>query len=214
MYKIPSDLQYFKVTSLDHHADVFINLPIKTLHYTIHGGARYFLNNLSGDNKEIFTILDIKNANIFVNDIVGYITLGAFPEVRSIEDLLKVIIALDKECVKKFGNKHPTSSGNSDFKVGDSVVILPRDRKESSYRPFYVDDMTNYAGKTAIIIDICTTTGSCSLDIDMGKYWWPREVLKSLKSTAYKETSKPKSESTSELNLFPTRKHYQLNFNY
>lgn len=208
MYRIPY-LKYFEVKSLNYNDPVNIKLPTKTLNYDVYEGVnQYFLNNTRGNNDEIFYILDIGDKNSFVEKIVGYHTPGGFPEVRSKEDLLKVIIALDGECIKKFGGKNAISS---DLKVGDIVVILPRDKKESLYRPYYMDEMTKYAWKTAMITSM-STSGSCQLDIDGGSYYWPKEALKLSDEAICKEASK--QESKAELNLFPRKKkHYQLDFN-
>ena len=214
MYKIPSYLQYFKITSLEPNAPVYISLPTKTLNYKINVGSDiYYLDSIEGLNGKIFDILDIDDRYSFVRNIVGYNTTGDFPELKSEEDLLKVIIALDKECIKKFGDKCTQSS---DFKEGVKVVILPRVKKESLYSPHYVDEMAKYAGQIAKITNV-NPSGSCNLDIDRGIYSWPKESLKLLEyvdEATPKLKSKSESKSTSELNLFPTRKHYQLNFSY
>lgn len=213
MCKIPKvlqdSLQYFEVTSLESDTSVFINLPTEILHYRVSAGSSiYYLYNTQGNNGRIFDILDIRNKYSFIHNIVGYDTTGGFPELKSEDDLLKVIIALDKECIKKFGS--------SAFKEGVKVVILPRVKKESLYSPYYVDGMTQYAGQTATIINV-DSSGNCNLDIDCGLYHWPKESLKLLEyvdEATPKPESKSESKSTSELNLFPTRKHYQLNFSY
>lgn len=213
MCKIPKvlqdSLQYFEVTSLESAAPVCISLPTETLHYTVSAGSSiYYLYNTSGCNSKIFDILDIGDKYSFVHNIVGYDTTGGFPELKSENDLLKVIIALDKECIKKFGS--------SNFKKGVKVVVLPRVKKESLYTPCYVDEMTHYVGQIATITSVGPS--SCTLDIDKGLYYWPKESLELLEHVAHEVTTKPESKSesksTSELNLFPTRKHYQLNFSY
>lgn len=218
MCKIPivlqDSLQYFEVTSLEPTANVYISLPTETLHYKVStGSAIYYLYNIRGGNSKIFDILDIGDKYSFVRNIVGYDTTGGFPELKSEEDLLKVIVALDNKCIKKFGDKRIQSS---DFKEGDKVVVLPRIREEESYEPCYVDEMTKYAGQTATITSV--SSNSCKLNIDSSLYFWPKESLKLLEYVAHEATTKPKSKSesnsTSELNLFPKRKHYQLNFSY
>lgn len=217
MCKIPKvlqdSLQYFDVTSLESDTSVFINLPTEILHYRVSvGSSIYYLYNTQGGNSKIFDILDIRNKYSFIHNIVGYDTTGGFPELKSEGDLLKVIIALDKECIKKFGDKCIQSF---DFKEGVKVVVLPRIKKESLYSPYYVDAMTRYAGQIATITR--AGSSSCTLDIDSGLYRWPKESLKLLKyvdEATPKPESKSESKSTSELNLFPTRKHYKLNFSY
>lgn len=211
MCRIPNCLQYFEVTSLDNGASVHIKLPTETLNYQVYSpkeDTKVFLYNTNGNNHEIFERLGIRDHHSFVASIVGYGVGGAFPEVENKEDLLKVIVALDKECIKKFRGKYDT---DSDFKVGDKVVILPRVRKESSYAPYYTDGMTEYAGKIARIIEVDST--SCNLDVDNGRYFWPKETLKLLTDIVYETTSESEPKPTSELNMIPKKKHYQLDFN-
>ena len=40
------------------------------------------------------------------------------------------------------------------MKVGDKVKILPKRGNSSDYSFYYIDDMANYAGKTATIVDV------------------------------------------------------------
>lgn len=203
-------LQYFEVTSLDYGATVRINLPPKPLNYEVYESeSKHFLCNTKVGNDKIFYILGIgANKQSFVSKIVGYDCNGGFPEVKSKEDLLKVIIALDEECVKKFGDK---CGASSDFKVGDRVTVLPRVKNASLYSPWYSDAMTHYAGRLAVITEICCS-GSYHLDVDESHYYWPKEALKLSDEAIYKEASKP--ESKAELNLLPRKKkHYQLDFN-
>ena len=208
MYKIPY-LQYFEVTGLNYKDPVHIKLPTKTLNYYVYAGEnRYFLNNTEENNDRIFYVLGIDDKHSFVKKIVGYDTTGAFPEVKSKEDLLKVIVALDGECIKKFGGENAISS---DLKVGDRVVVLPRVKNASLYSPWYSDAMTPYAGKLAVITEICRS-GSYKLDIDESHYYWPKEALKLSDEVIYKEASK--QEFKSELSMLPRKKkHYQLDFN-
>lgn len=121
MCKIPN-LQYFKLDGLDIDCNVNIELPNCTLNYTIRRIGGYFLKNSANsfENDKIFKKLEIDSPKIFVKNIVGYECYGMFPEVGSKEDLLKVIITLDKECIKKFGDKNK----QSEFKDGDYVSIM------------------------------------------------------------------------------------------
>lgn len=207
MYRIPY-LRYFEVTGLNYKDPVHIKLPTETLNYDVYAGEnRYFLNNTEEHNDRIFYVLGIDDKNSFVEKIVGYDTTGAFPEVRSKEDLLKVIVALDGECIKKFDGENAISS---DLKVGDRVVILPRVKMESLYTPIYTDTMMKYAGETAIITSV--GKNSCKLDIDGSSYYWPKEALKLSDEAICKEASK--QEFKSELSMLPReKKHYQLDFN-
>ena len=212
-------LQYFKVTSLSYEETVSIYLPKETLIYKVCSiDTKIYLKLCDGRaNDTIFKVLNLLDCKLyFVKDVVGYVTDGSFPELKSKEDLLKLIIALDQECIKEFGNKRAIT--DSDFKVGDSVLILPRIKKESAYTPIYTDVMEKYAGKIAKIARVFTD--SCYLDIDAHAFYWSKEALRLLKNIEHKAPLNPESESeseskpTSELNLFPTKKHYQLNFNY
>lgn len=214
-------LQYFKVTSLNDGETVSIRLPTETLIYKVCSSDTKIYLNLCDEraNDTIFKVLDILDCKLhFVKDVVGYVTDGSFPELKSKKDLLKLIIALDQECIKKFGNKCAIT--DSDFKVGDSVLILPRIKKEIAYTPMYTDAMEKYAGKIARIAKVFHNLNSYHLDIDAHAFYWSKEALGLLKNIEHKAPLNPESESeseskpTSELNLFPTKKHYQLNFNY
>lgn len=121
MYRIP-DLQYFQLKSLDIDWSVYIKLPSCTIKYIVEMTDGYYLKNCTKytENDAIFTALGIDSPRIFVMNIVGYECSGAFPEVKTQEDLLKVIVALDKECIKKFGDKNEQSK----FKDGDYVSIM------------------------------------------------------------------------------------------
>lgn len=56
----------------------------------------YFLNCLGSSNSKIFRDFNIKDKYKFVSDIVGYkATRGDFPEVKTKEDVIKVIDALN-----------------------------------------------------------------------------------------------------------------------
>lgn len=221
-------LQYFKVTSLTCGETVSIRLPTETLIYKVCSSDTKIYLNLCDEraNDTIFKVLDILDCKpYFVKDAVGYVTDGVFPELKSKEDLLKLIIALDQECIKKFGNKRAIT--DSDFKVGDSVLILPRIKKDIAYTPMYTDAMEKYAGKIARI-EKYSYHNSYYLDIDAHTFYWPKEALRLLKNIEHKaplniehkaplnpeSESESESKPTSELNLFPTKKHYQLNFNY
>ena len=95
----------------------------------------------------------------------------------------------------------------SQFKVGDEVKVLPRKGSETNYSPWYIDDMQRYAERFAIIIG--ATESSCKINLDGGLYHWPFEALQLVPYCTKEEI-----QTKTELNLFPTKKHYQLNFNY
>ena len=150
------ELHYVKIEEdwddLKNGSSVTFDLPTKEIYYKIYNpsGSRWWLIN-DGFNGRIFDELRI-NGSSFVESVVGYPCGGDFPEVESLDDLKKVIKALDDECVKKFG--------------------IPDDT-----------DGTIAINKHAML--------------DAGLH-----------------TEKTQEEPKEELNLFPTKKHYQLNFNY
>ena len=130
-------LQYFEVTSLDRDATINIKLPTETLHYRVYLDSEIettvaFLYNPVGRNDKIFTILDIHDPNSFVLDVVYYDANGCFPEVESKGDLLKVIIALDKECIKKFGDKRAASESKS--KPTSESNLFSKEKRKRRYQ--------------------------------------------------------------------------------
>lgn len=129
MYRIP-DLQYFQLKSLDIDWSVYIKLPSCTIKYIVEMTDGYYLKNCTKytENEAIFTALGIDSPRIFVMNIVGYECSGAFPEVKTKEDLLKVIVALDKECIKRFGDKNK----QSEFKDGDYLLTFTESKQKES----------------------------------------------------------------------------------
>ena len=126
-------LQYFEVESLNNDAPVHINLPTELLDCGVHIKEKQcFLYNTKGNNDRIFNILGIDNKYSFVKKIVGYDVCGGFPEVESKEDLLKVIIALDKECIKKFGDKHVASESKS--KPTSESNLFSKEKRKRRYQ--------------------------------------------------------------------------------
>ena len=211
-------LHYVEVENWDklgNHDIIYFKLPKKQIEYQviIAGNSVFCDNNKIFNNSAIFDYLNL-DATDFAQNIVKYPCTGIWPEVKSIDDLKKVIKALDDECVKKFGNPNTPK-----FKVGDKVRILPRIYKPEEYIDVYIDEMLKYVGKISTISYI--KSNSSIYLVDNGWTWDP----KALELVDEKEESKtidihqvkidkPETQFEAELNLFPTKKHYQLNFNY
>lgn len=139
-------------------------------------GYYCFLSNI--DNARIFEELEIYDANDFVKRIVGYDCKGDWPEVKTLDDFVKIIEALDDECIKKWGIPHNSTEPNrntSQLKVGDKVKILPRNSSQEDYYPQYVDGMLKYVGQLATITQVMKT--SCNIDLDDSSYYWPFNAL-------------------------------------
>lgn len=207
------------------------------------GSTRYFCKDIKGfQNRLIFNKLGI-DAEKFIADIVDYTVTGQWPQVKTLNDLKKVIKALDDECIKKWGMPNKNTS---QFKIGDKVKILDRKGSSTKYFPVYTDSMLKYVGRLAMITLV--NQHGCQIDLDNGVHYWPFEVLqlvtsaKQLDSIGLVDIStndlrvqpielsslctscltnyiqrvdtieEPQTET--ELNLFPKKKHYQLNFNY
>ena len=136
---------------------IIFDLPTSKIYYTICNSPRSKYWWLVNDdfNGQIFNELEI-NGKSLIESIVGYPCSGVFPEVESLDDLKKVIKALDDECIKKFGMPNNESEDKSEpkpkFKIGDKVRILPRQGSSEDYRSSYVDEMLDCVGKTAIIV--------------------------------------------------------------
>lgn len=241
MYKIP-DLQYFKLNSLDIDCSVYIELPHCIINYKIKRSCNYFLQNSNGNfsNDKIFTELGIRSPKDFVKNIVGYECAGIFPAVKNKEDLLKVIIALDKECIKEFGDKNMQSQ----FKDGDYISI----EKDGDIRYImifkqFVDnriyryanycyrsgnlliDKGGYLINDGFIVEHATKGESKILDnelLERGLAWdatckklVSADAIKSKVLEKYDCISNliaDKKTESEKINLFPAKKHYQFNF--
>lgn len=142
----------------------FSNFQKKQIKYSV--SDRFCYNVDNDDNTEIFKYLNL-NAEDFVESIVGYpCQYGMWPVVKSIDDLKKVIKALDDECVKKFGNPNTPK-----FKIGDKVRILPKD-DNLRYFPTYLSGMQKYSGQISTVCEI--ENGSVKLAND---FWWDPKAL-------------------------------------
>lgn len=139
------------------------------------GPNGYHCHTENNSNRVIFDILGL-NAERFVKDVVGYTCVGSWPEVKTLDDLKKVIKALDDECVKKWGMPNKNTP---QFKVGDIVKILPKD-DSTNYLPSYMYGMEQYAGQIATIINI--SGKSCQINLDRGIYYWPFNALQLVNS--------------------------------
>lgn len=84
--------------------------------------ANFMVVIADDDNDLVFKILSIKNKYEFIRNVVGYTPKeGKFPRLRTKEDFIKVLDALNKEYDKHFGNK--TTLKSSDFVVGEKVLV-------------------------------------------------------------------------------------------
>lgn len=211
------ELHYVEVENWDKLGNqdiIYFKLPKKQIEYQviITGNSVYCDINIIFSNSAIFDYLNL-DATSFVQNIVGYPCEGGWPEVKSLDDLKKVIKALDDECVKKFGNPNTPK-----FKVGDKVRILPRKYKPEEYIGVYIDEMLQYVGKISTIRKIESNSGillnnySCIWDTKALELVDEKEESKTMDIN--QAIDKPETQFEAELNLFPTKKHYQLNFNY
>lgn len=146
------ELHYVEVENWDNLGDgdiVLFKLPERQIEYrvVITSTGAFCYNRTGSINSEIFDYLNL-DATTFTQNIVGYLCSGEWPAVKSIDDLKKVIKALDDECIKKFEKPNIPK-----FKVGDKVRILPRKDSSGDYRFSYVNEMLDYVGKTATIIN-------------------------------------------------------------
>lgn len=211
------ELHYVEVKNWDklgNHDIIYFKLPKKQIEYQVimTGNHVFCNNNIVFDNSAIFDYLNL-DAKSFVQNIVKYPCTGIWPKVKSLDDLKKVIKALDDECVKKFGNPNI-----SKFKVGDKVRILPRENN-LHYFPTYLNYMLKYSGQT---FNICDIDSNNTIRLSNGFWWDPKalelvdeeEELEAIDSSTSINMDKPETHFEAELNLFPTKKHYQLNFNY
>lgn len=69
------------------------NIKLHGLNYQVSSDENYMYNG-TGHNDDIFIKLNIEDPKSFVENIVGYKCHGVFPQVKSIEDLTKVVEAL------------------------------------------------------------------------------------------------------------------------
>lgn len=86
--------------------------------------GRYYVELSDGNsNSKVFLKLGL-DANEFVEKIVGYKTSGSWPEVKSLEDLAKVLAALSNvNNVKKLKQIIRNSSTSVTFKFDDDSTI-------------------------------------------------------------------------------------------
>lgn len=232
--------------------------------------STYFCHAECGQNQIIFYILEIDAEN-FVKNVVGYIGVGSWPEVKTIDDLKKVIKALDDECIKKWGmpnqNVSPYNLKNGDYikiistKSDMSFIYLfkemQRNRiwRHASYdlkhrisnvypRYWLFNDNTKITYATeeekklldnallekgyiwnnltkqldsidSVNIDLTNTcsNGIIAQPVDVSSF---RDSIERVHDMFVDSLSCAKEEpqTETELNLFPEKKHYQLNFNY
>lgn len=85
------------------HDELVFHYNGKTLNYQVICSCGVCILSIHGpfDNGEIFKLLGIKDKYAFCEDIVGYRSKGDFPEMKSLEDLEKVVDALYKRIAEK-----------------------------------------------------------------------------------------------------------------
>ena len=209
------ELHYVEVKNWDNLGNgdiVLFKLPEQQIEYRVIVRNGIFCVSIKFDNSHIFDYLNL-DAEDFVQNIVGYPCDGEWPEVKSIDDLKKVIKALDDECIKKFGKPN-----TSKFKVGDKVRILPRKGKPEDYMGVYINEMLQFVGKITTIRKV----NPDSIYLVENDWAWDPKALELVDEKEESKTininqvkiDKPETQFEAELNLFPTKKHYQLNFNY
>jgi len=210
------ELRYVEVKNWDNLGEddiVLFKLPEQQIEYHVVVLDGIFCSSVFFDNSTVFDYLKLDAKN-FVKSIVGYASGGVWPEVKSIDDLKKVIKALDDECIKKFGMPN-----TSKFKVGDKVRILPRKGKPEDYIGVYINEMLQFVGKITTIRSI---ESNSRISLADNRWTWDPKALELVDEKEESKTininqvkiDKPETQFEAELNLFPTKKHYQLNFNY
>jgi hypothetical protein len=81
--------------------------------------------NRDGDNDLVFEILSIKDKYDFIRSVVGYTPReGVFPCLKTKEDFIKVLDALNKEYDRQFGTTK---------QFGSEEYINPKDLKDGDY---------------------------------------------------------------------------------
>lgn len=84
-----------------------------------------FMVNRDGENDLVFEILSIENKYEFIRSVVGYTPIeGVFPYLKTKEDFIKVLDALNKEYDRQFGTTKQFSA---------EEYINPRDLKDGDY---------------------------------------------------------------------------------
>jgi hypothetical protein len=82
---------------MQNHDEIVFHYNGKTLNYQVVCACDVCILSANGgtyNNSEIFNLLGIKNKYAFCEDIVGYRSVGDFPEMKSLKDLEKVVNAL------------------------------------------------------------------------------------------------------------------------
>lgn len=98
----------------------------------------YYLHIKDANNDIMFKDCEIQNPTKFCEAILGYKAEGNFPQLNSIEDVVKILKILDfRYTYKKDGPLYP---------VGTKVVIAKREGDSSDYIASFTDEMTAYTG--------------------------------------------------------------------
>lgn len=84
---------------MQNHDEIVFHYNGKTLNYQVICASGVCILSVNGpfNNSEIFNLLGIKDKYAFCENIVGYRSTGDFPEMKSLEDLEKVVNALYKK---------------------------------------------------------------------------------------------------------------------
>lgn len=121
-----------------------------TLKYQIvEGSTGWFLAiRPMGLNRQIFILLEIENRFTFCEEAIGYSikdTTVDFPQVKTLEDLEKIVNAL-YQCILDISTPK--------FKKGEIVKILSKDGPSSDYPCGYMPKMEEFANTTTIILKV------------------------------------------------------------
>lgn len=88
---------------MQNHDEIVFHYNGKTLNYQVICSHSVWILCPLGlfSNSEIFNLLGIKDKYAFCENIVGYRSFGDFPEMKSLEDLEKVVNALHRKIAEK-----------------------------------------------------------------------------------------------------------------
>ena len=115
----------------------YSNLDCIVIH---HDGKKYigeyntsnFMADRGGKNDLVFEILSIKNKYEFIRNVVGYTPReGVFPCLKTKEDFIKVLDALNKEYDRQFGSEECINIENC--KNGDYLYV-----EDGKFKAIYI----------------------------------------------------------------------------
>lgn len=110
---------------MQNHDEVVFRYKEKTLNYQVICAHNVCILSIHGplNNSEIFNLLEIKDKNAFCENIVGYRSEGNFPQMKSLEDLEKVVNALYSRIEEK-ENVFEKYVSNETYKLNFNVKPL------------------------------------------------------------------------------------------